>query len=179
MIEEVNDIVLSSNDTIAYVAGGNGGLFIVDVSNPNEPRIISKTDVNGFYDSIDGITLSSDEKIAYLSDFTDGMYIVDISDIKKPKVLSHAVFIVGGDKKGIHGDGNTISLSSDGNKAYAVVGYGGLFAIDVSDPKKPTIIGSAVLPGKTEGIAISDDDTKAYIQTRNNGLTIVDLTVFE
>jgi hypothetical protein len=173
-------IVLSNDGKTAYIGGGsgvNGGLFIVDVSNPRNPKLLSQTHM-GEYDAIRGITLSSDGKIAYLSDYDNGMYIADISDAKNPKKLGHADLIVGGVNLGIHGDGNTVSISSNGTTAY-VVTIAGLFVIDVSNPKKPTLIGSAVLPGNAQAIAISEDDTKAYIQTFYSGLVIVDLTVFD
>ena len=69
------DITLSSDGTKAYVAADEGGLVVVDISDPAHPTELDSYDTVGFTEDV---TLSSDGTKAYLADGMKGLVIVDI-----------------------------------------------------------------------------------------------------
>ena len=72
--------------TYAYIAGGNSGLIIVDVKNPNAPRIDQIYDANGQIDDLRdvklGITYASE--FAYLADGKNGLRVVQLTTSDTP-----------------------------------------------------------------------------------------------
>ena len=64
---------------ILYVANYDGGLQIIDVSNPEKPKIIGSIDILGYAYSVN---ILKDKNIAYVSDYYKGLKIVDISFCK-------------------------------------------------------------------------------------------------
>jgi hypothetical protein len=86
---------LSVEDGIAYIADGNGGVEVVDVSDPLNPAVI------GYVDLIDGSTgIKVDGDYAYVSEYIlGGMQVVDISNPANPTVagwyLPSGVFALG------------------------------------------------------------------------------------
>ena len=63
----------------AYVADGDAGLLIIDISDPTASYIIGVVDVSG---NIGGVTLSSDGSKAYVSDYLSGLKIIDLTGLK-------------------------------------------------------------------------------------------------
>jgi hypothetical protein len=86
---------LSVEDGIAYIADGNGGVEVVDVSDPLNPAVI------GYVDLIDGSTgIKVDGVYAYVSEYIlGGLQVVDISNPANPTVagwyLPSGVFALG------------------------------------------------------------------------------------
>ena len=140
-------------DDIAYVADWKGGLQIIDVSDPKDPKLKNSYDPmdyipwipsDGIYDIgdlrnyRDRFTLVSRVHIqgnyAYVLDQSwtgsAGLHIIDISN---PENLIHkATFREGG-----------LSLAVRGNYAYIGWGYGefggGISVVDVSNPSAPSL----------------------------------------
>ncbi len=73
----------------------------------------------------------------------------------------------------------SVTLSSDGTKAYIADGNNCLVIADISNPTHPTKLGSCSTYGYTYGISLdvtlSSDETKAYMANGRNGLVIVDI----
>ncbi|MGB9722472.1 MAG: hypothetical protein ACPL7G_01035, partial [Chloroflexia bacterium] len=57
---------------------------------------------------------------------------------------------------------------------YAYVAFGGLYIIDVSDPRNPYKAGSSGIPGHAIGVAVSG--AYAYVAAEDAGLRIVDVS---
>ena len=72
------------NNNIAYVAGRQSGLHIVDVSNPASPVLLSTFDTSGYATSL----AVSGNKLA-LSSGGGGIYLFDVSIPSKPQLLQH------------------------------------------------------------------------------------------
>ena len=143
-----------SND-IAYVTHGKFGLEIVDLSNPNTPRIIGN--FNTGVQKLGVVTVK--EKIAYISDGSL-IRIVDVSDPQNPTEMGS--YKLSTDIQQLHMSDNTL---------YAAAGAAGLFAIDVTDPHKPESIGWQLLPGYSMGL--SSQDSFIYAADGEGGLFIV------
>ncbi|GJM21290.1 MAG: hypothetical protein DHS20C15_12050 [Planctomycetota bacterium] len=111
--------------TLAYLAEGETGLRIVDVSDPAAPSTVS---THATLDSANDVLVAQD--IAYLSDLQQGLRLVDVSDPAAPFELGS--YVPGG---------FAFSVEVSGDVAY-FGGTFGLVILDVSDPTSPTLLGS-------------------------------------
>ena len=128
----------------AYVANEEGGIQVVDISNPLSPALRgSFTTTN--YTWIDGITIYGGR--AYAASENDGLQIFDLSTPTMPTLLSSTN--VGG------GEAVLVKASSQGVFAYISTG-GSLYVVDVSNPLSPIARGHASMgSGGVYSIAIS------------------------
>jgi hypothetical protein len=145
-------------DGIAYVADGESGLQIIDISDPKKPNIIGTSDTPG--DAM-AVAVSGDK--AFVVDYDKGLQIIDISDPKNPKIIGY-VYMPG------VADGVAVS----GNRAFVAAGNSGLQIIDISDPKNPKIIGYVDTLDYANRVTISGD--KAFVTTGYSGLQIIDIS---
>src|SRR5262249_30269290 len=83
-IPEIHNIYLAR--TYAYCAGGKRGLIILDIENPEKPKVDQVYDANGCIDDLHdvklGITYVS--QFAYLADGKNGMRIVQLTSPDTP-----------------------------------------------------------------------------------------------
>ena len=117
--EIVKDIVVRGN--FAYLAIGNAGLRVVDISNPSALIEVGSFDSFG---SANGVFIKND--IAYVADGSEGLLILDISD---PNSLHSIGYLK------LPGTAEDIAIS--GKLAYIASGRSGLQIINVDDPEKP------------------------------------------
>lgn len=116
--------VLVQND-IVYLSDSEGGLYIIDVSDPHNP-----TELSIFNENIDHIhELSVDGNLAYIADYTEGFKVVNISDSSNPTQVG--VFHDGGEV-------GTFDISE--NLAFIADFEDGLEIVNISDPSDPTEI---------------------------------------
>ncbi len=144
-------------DNRAYLAAGSGGIHIVDISDPENPKIISSLITPGSASDI----FVADTKI-YLAAEAGGLQIIDIQDISNPKIIGSVTT-----------PGWAFDVFVSDGKAYIADGDSGLQVVDITDPSKPGIIGSADTPGFAYGIVVADG--KAYMADWNGGFQIVDV----
>ncbi len=150
---------ITVSDSVAYVADGFGGLQIVNVSNPVNPRIIGSADTPGNAEDV----FVSDGK-AYIADGESGLQVVDVTDPANPKIIGSA-----------DTPGNAEDVFVSDGKAYIADGESGLQVIDISDQKNPKIIGFVNTPSnEASGVVVSDG--KAFIADRESGLQIIDIS---
>jgi len=198
----LHQIVISSDGTKAYVSSTYKDEFlqIIDIADPKHPKSLSKFPIKNRYKfqlaedkiyfsgkslqvidvsqaehpkkireidfSIGKFILSKDTDIIYALTYKD-IKIIDFKDKSDPKVLSTIPT-----KRSLE----NIAISNDGNTIFAVGSEGekGGFIIDVSNPKKPTILDTIDTWDLSTDIALSSDETKAYIT--NNDLQIWDIS---
>jgi len=55
----------------------------------------------------------------------------------------------------------------------------GLVVVDITDPGNPSEFSAYNTIGAAYGVCLSSDGTEAYIADLNNGLVVIDLTLFE
>jgi hypothetical protein len=142
---------------LAYVADGEAGLRIIDVSNPSVGGEI------GHYLPTDGDVRGVEVAgpYAYLASGRPGLLVVDISDPKKLKVVGR-----------FDTPRTARSIRLDGPVAY-VGDLNWLRAIDISTPSAPTEIASYKNPSYADHISVSDGI--AYVAAYDAGLMIVGL----
>jgi len=168
---QAHDVVLSPDNTKAYVASGSNGLKIVSISDPNNPSLIATIDTPGY---ANGVILSGDGNTAYVSDTTaGGLQIVNVSNPSSPSIL--------GSYNSNYGSDWDTAISPDGNKAFIADSDQGLQIVDVSNPSNPTSIRSYTYASNWSkpsalGVAISPDGNTAYIAGQHDGLVVIDVS---
>lgn len=180
---EASSVTISDN--YAYIAGGETGLHVLDVSNPADPRRVGGYDtgawdvaVVGHYAYIAGGRWDGDDfSAAWI--YRDALSIVDITDPARPQR-------VGGYDIGAHVRHVVVS----GQFAYLAGGRwdeteqtyrDALTIIDISDPAQPLRVGTYA-GGYVQGVAVSgqyayvaggrwDGAARAY----RDAMTIIDI----
>jgi hypothetical protein len=142
----------------AYVAAGDAGLRIVDVSDPVNPVEVGSWNTSG---STHAVRIA--DQHAFLSDGSHGMRIVNVTDPASP-------YVVGG----IDAVGPIRTLAVALPYVYLVGERGDLVVADVTDKSDPTTVGFLATSGRTADIALSGD--VAYLADSDGGLRIVDVS---
>lgn len=120
----VEDLYVSGN--YAYVTAKTYGVYIIDISDPENPTQA------GVWDKTKGQAWNVfvKDNYMYVADKHGGMAIVDVSDPKNPKDVGR--YDNGYDVEEVVVDGNYAYLAGGTGK------YGVLIILDISDPKNPT-----------------------------------------
>lgn len=160
MPEIIEHIVVAGQ--YAYVADSDGGLRIIDISNPTNPFEI------GFFDTpYDAVDLDVSGNYVYLAEENYGIYVLDVSDPANPLEVSFYDMHLS----------SVFEVKVSGSYAYIAHGDSGLRVIDITNPANLVEIGHLDNYYYIESIAISGDyaylaDSKAY----NAGLRVVDIS---
>jgi hypothetical protein len=142
-----------------FVAGqraylGMYGLWVLDVSDPNSPTIVSYYDLDS---NVRGIHVSNGIACVIGSK----LHIVDITDPSSPTLRS---------RYDIEGSGVHVSNGF----AYVAGSYRGLQILDISNPSSPTLVGTYETSGYARNVTVSGG--LAYVASGGGGLAIVDVT---
>jgi hypothetical protein len=141
-----------------YVAGGTGGLHVVDISNPLSPYRVATVETPGTdWD----VTVSGTR--AYVSCLSLGLNIVDVSDPVSPQFVGN-----------VDTPGSARGAAVAGNHVYVADYDHGLQVIDVTDPSTPYITGSVGTDGYARGVAAVINFV--YIADGAAGLQVVDVS---
>jgi hypothetical protein len=139
----------------AYVADYDGGLRVIDVSNPADPQ------ERGHCATPDwayGVAVAG--SYAYVADFAAGLRVIDVSDPANPQERGYY------DTPGL-----AFGVAVVGNHAYVADCGAGLRVIDVSDPASPQERGYHDMPSWAEGVALAD--SYAYVADHEAGLQVI------
>jgi hypothetical protein len=113
----------------AYVADSQAGFFILDISNPSNPTLVSHC-YSGYT-----IDVHVDGQYAYVVVWK-GLRIYDVSNPANPDLKG--TYVTSGFTSSVCADNNYAFLSDDSN---------GLMVLDISDPSNPSLLGNYVTPG--------------------------------
>lgn len=150
------------NSNLAYCAIGEGGLAILDVSNPAKPSWVGDCDTPGL--AVD-IALDS-EHYAFVADSSAGLRVFDLNG-GPAMVGSYTNCDV---VKGVVAAG----IGAGGYYAFLADGTNGLQVINVGTPSAPVRVGGCALTnGFAEGVAVSGN--YAYVAMGSAGLLVVDV----
>jgi hypothetical protein len=153
--DSVQDVMVV--DDLAYVAAGDSGLSVVDVSDASAPT------VKGTYDSPGAASgIHVDGGRAYLADSWGGPQVVDVSDSRSPTPLGRVRIP------------RALAVRVVGHHAYVAAEEGGLRIVDVSDATAPVEVGSYSAGGDVNDVAVIKN--VAYLAAGGGGLEIVDVT---
>jgi len=142
-----------------YLANGEAGLVVLDVSDPTDPRQVGGHDTDDL-----ALDVFVDGDYAYVVDGENGLVIMDISNPTLPQQVGHY-------------DTNDIARRIVVRDGLAYVGdrFEDLQIIDVSNPMSPTFVGNWTSEdGHVNGVALSGDH--AYLSAGSAGLRIIDIS---
>ena len=142
----------------AYVADGNSGLAIIDISDPTNPGTPVYEDTTG---NPYGVFVSGD--YAYVADYTSGLAVIDISDPTNPGTPVYE-----------DTTGYAWGVYVSGDYAYVADFISGLAIIDISDPTNPGTPVYENTTGSAIGVYVSGD--YAYIADWGSGLAVIDIS---
>ncbi|APT73009.1 hypothetical protein BG95_03030 [Thermosipho sp. 1063] len=120
---------IESSAKYIYAAGYSKGIFVLDVTDPVNPKKVGCLDTKG---SAIGIYISGE--YAYVADYENGLVIVDISEPTNPKKVGH-----------LYIDGSAIGVYISGEYAYVADKYNGLMIVNISDPANPILAADMML----------------------------------
>lgn len=142
----------------AFVAAGATGLQIVDISDPENPAIVSSVDTAG---TASDVELWND--IALVADGANGLVLIDVVSPLSPTVLGRAV---------TSGEAWAVDAGED---IAVVAAKTGLAVVELSDTSTPPQIGWLELPNMlVRQVAL--EGNVAYVATFGGGILSVDLT---
>ncbi len=154
---------ITVNGSIAYIAEGMDyasesfrGLQIMDVSDPQNPSMISSFPTAG---SANWVAVNG--SITYLADGESGLLAIDVSTPLNPVLISS-----------YDTQGEAASISINGGVAY--VADSGLQIVDISDPQNTNLLGGYDSPGEAYAVQVAGNT--AYVADGTAGMQIVDLS---
>ena len=144
---------------IMYVADDQHGLRTVDISDPHNPHEVAHYSRYGR--DLD-VVISGD--YAYVQEDMK-LKIIDITDLQHPSELGYF------EMNWEYGD-----MEIAGNIAYLVThGYTGLYAVDITDPTSPSLLGTFTTTDTDIHYRIAIYDHYAYL-VENDGIRILNIT---
>jgi len=153
---EANGISVSGS--IVYIADGNDGLEIINITDPTNPIQIGQFDDGGYARDV---FISG--SLAFVADDTDGLEIINITDPTNPTEIGN--FFDGG-------EANKVVVT--GSIAYLADGTDGLEIVNVTNPSSPTQIGQFFDGGEAKGVRVSG--IIAYLADGSDGIEIINIT---
>lgn len=143
--------------THAYVTDWEQTFHVIDVADPNNPRLVGSMDgpVRLWNVAVQGT-------YAYVTTWDSArLYVIDVSVPEAPHIVGS-----------VNLPGWSFGVAVSGS--YAYVACGDLQVIDITDPEHPRIVGGLGTPGGAAGVALSG--TLAYVADWDSGLVVADIS---
>ncbi len=153
---KAQDVQVSNN--YAYIADGDHGIQIIDLSDKTNPYIMGNFDTPG---SAYGVFIKGN--YAYVADGVSGIAIIDVSDKAEP--VQSAIFDTGG---------NARDIFVEGDYAYVANEIYGVQMINIKDKTDPQIMGTFDTPEIPTGIFINNN--YAFVTAGKSGFTVIEIT---
>jgi subtilisin-like proprotein convertase family protein len=144
--------VWDATGPFAYVAAGDAGMMVIDLSRPEMPRTIATLPTPGVAQDI---TLVGDT--AYVAAGAAGLMIVDVSAPIQPVRLAVVA------TPGFAGSASVVE-----DQVFIADGYTGVALVDASDPAVPTLVSSSDTPGYANRLTAVG--RTLYVADSNGGL---------
>ncbi|MCH7663190.1 MAG: hypothetical protein IH859_04885, partial [Chloroflexi bacterium] len=154
--EYSSPVDIKVNGNYLFVAGGNSGLMIYDITVPATPTLVANYNTQASALSLDVIGY-----YVFVAASGAGLLVIDVSNINEP-------ILVGQNDT----PGRAVALDVQGNYAYVADDFSGLQIIDISDPTVPYHVGTYSTSAWTSMVTVYD--SLAYI---NEGDHLVILNV--
>jgi peptidoglycan/xylan/chitin deacetylase (PgdA/CDA1 family) len=142
----------------AYVACGEAGLQVVDVSDPAAPVLIGSADTPGAACdvAVHNDTLS-------VADGAGGLQVMDVTDPAAPALTGASAAVT-----------NSTGAFAKGDLTFLAEGADGLRIVDLGDPSAPVTLGACDTPGDARDVVVSGQF--AYVADGASGVQMVDIT---
>ncbi len=152
----VEDVAVSG--TVAYVAAGGAGMYMLNISDPANPSVTGIYDTPGYAEGV-----AVDGRYAYVADGPYGLRIVDISDPMHPTEITFAYPL-----------NYVFDIAVDGQYVYLAAAGAGLLVVNISNPTRPIEIGTYDTPGYAYGVTVAEN--VVYIADGWEGLRVVNVS---
>ncbi len=152
----IEKIHISGN--IAYsVNGFFGESQIIDISEPNNPQVLSSFEIP--HEAHDIVVIDT---LAYIAACTAGLMIFNVADPEIPVLFGS-----------IDTPGYAMGLDISNDFAYITLAGNGFQVIDVQDPENPVLLGSCDTPAFAFKVTVRD--SLAYVSDLSSGLQIINV----
>lgn len=163
------DIVVDGS--YAYIATGDSGLQMIDITSPENPFKEGDCDTPGYakavriktYETSGQNGLTDTRKYAFVADGHEGLQVIDTTFPGNSFIVSSC-----------NTPGIAESLNISDSYAYVVDGEWGLEVFDLTDPTNPYITGSCDTPGYAQDFFVAG--TYAYVADGDSGLQLIDVS---
>ncbi len=157
------DIVIK--DSIAYVAQGEGGLAIINISDRQNPKLISmvKDKLKGY-----SYKIILKDSVVYLSAGNFGVSVVNVSKPLYPDVTATNLQMK-----------PAKSFYILDNYLLTTVGEYGINIAEISSPTLPDIRGTILTPGFTQGICATQDKNTLLAACGEMGFAMINISDFQ
>ena len=142
---------------LAYLAEGEDGVKILDVSTPAEPTLVATFPIAG-----DSRAVRVRENRAFVANLQNGLIVLDVSQPAKPA------------RAGAAAGGALLDLHLVGKWAYAADLHGLLRIYDISDAGSPREIGNFKTKDNANGVQVVGQ--LAYVADDHGGVFIIDVS---
>lgn len=164
-------------DDVLIVTNRQGGTRFLDVSDPENPTLI--TTIDNPTAPFEGATVAStrlavDGNMLYVASVRGGFSRIDISDVRNPKPLDNIYFQTASGSNYIEGQG--ISIAD--NYAFVATPWNGWSIVDISDLTRMEIVNSIPKPdGSSPGVwDVHVKNGIAYVLAQGYGVQIFNVS---
>jgi len=156
---------LDIHNNFCYMTQGEGGLLILDITDPGNPETVTilNDGVRGY-----SVKIIVRDTVAYIAAGSYGVTVVNVSNPLEPQVTVSNLSMKPAKNIFIHGDYLFTSISEQGVK----------FA-DISYATQPDIRGGANTYGYAQSVSISSDGSLMFVACGEMGLSIFDISDFQ
>ena len=147
---------VTGHGAYAYLANGQGGLHIVDVSNPQEPRRAGVFSPHGA-----AVALAKHDQYVYVAASGSGLSVFDVAHPAAPRLAATVPL-----------PGVAADLAITAPYAYVGTQQGILYILDLTAPLQPHLVGQVEVGGRIVDIAV--DAGLVYLACLDQGVVIVD-----
>jgi hypothetical protein len=158
----INDIYVVGN--YAFLAAGNFGVEVVDVSDKANPVLAGYYRLDDETVAIFATDAYTTNPVVFALTKNDGIYVLDASTPSQVKLISQ--FYISGEGRGLYGDKDNLRL-------YVAAYRAGLHVIDIGNPNQLTQMGTYNTTGLAYGVTVSDN--MAYVADYNKGLVVLNV----
>ncbi len=151
-------------DTLLYVAQGEGGLEIISVKDRKKPHVISMATENARGYSY---ALAKYDSIIYLAAGNFGITVVNVASSQNPIVTAFNLTM-----KPARG------LLINNGFLFVAISERGVQIASLSYPLEPDIRGTFQTPGYAQNLAITNDNNYALVANGEMGLAVFDISDF-
>ena len=162
-----HDVAVVGN--LLYVAAGNAGLQIFDLTNPASPSLVGSYDTPRYARQVcvvGDLAYVADDNMAYTTDDVAGLQILNVADPTAPQLVGHYGLLAI--------DGVAVA----GNYAYVIDRTVGLRILNVANPAAPSLVGTYSEMALINGLCVVGDRLYfgGLVNSMRYGLQIFSIT---